>query len=63
MSDEVQKDHPVDGYFFAIFFGVLAVLLMSALNNMGQALIAAPFLIGWALVSIRIFGRSQTDAH
>jgi hypothetical protein len=63
MSSEVHKDHPIDGYLFAIFFGVLAVLLMSALNTMEQALIAAPFLIGWALVSLAIFGRSEPDEH
>lgn len=63
MSDDVQKDHPIEGYLFAVIFGVLAVLLMSALNDMNQALLAAPFLIGWALLSISIFGRSDADHH
>lgn len=63
MSDEVHKDHAIEGYLFALIFGVIAVLLMSALNNMEQALIAAPILIGWAILSISLFGRSDPDEH
>jgi uncharacterized membrane protein len=63
MSDEVQKDHAFEGYLFAVIFGVIAVLLMSALNTMEQALLAAPFLIGWALLSISLFGRSDAEQH
>jgi inner membrane protein involved in colicin E2 resistance len=50
------KTHPVAGIIFAIVLAVLAVLLVGALNTMEAALIAAPFLIGWAVLAAVMFG-------
>jgi hypothetical protein len=55
------KDHPVAGYVFAAVLGALAVFLVGMLNTIETALFAAPFLIGWALVSVALFGPSTHD--
>lgn len=50
------KGHPIAGYLFAIILAILALLLLGALNTLESALIAAPFLIGWAVLSAAMFG-------
>jgi hypothetical protein len=53
------KGHPIAGFIFAIVLAVLALLLLGTLNTLESALIAAPFLIGWAVLSVAIFGPAR----
>lgn len=55
-TDHVEKTHPVSGFIFAIVLCVLAFYLVVALNDMTTALFALPLLVGWAIVSLLLFG-------
>ena len=53
------KGHPIAGFIFAIVLAALTVLLVGALNSLDAALIAAPLLVGWAVLSVALFGPAK----
>ena len=56
-TDHAEKTHPIAGYVTAVVLGVGVYYLAGALNDMTTAYFVAPFAIGWALVSLAIFGK------
>jgi len=56
-NDHVEKTHPIAGYIAAVILGVGVYYLVGALNDMTTAYFVAPLVIGWALVSLVIFGK------
>lgn len=64
MSDHTEKDHPIAGYISAVVIGALIVMLLVAMSDAPRASIAAPFVIGWAIIALLIFTRKDSaDSH
>lgn len=64
MSEQQEKTHPIAGYIFAVVLACILVYLMGAFNGMDKAILVAPFFIGWALISVAMFGKLQGgDSH
>jgi len=51
-----DPDRAVVGYLAALTLAIILVIVFAALSGPEGARIAAPFIIGWALVSVAIFG-------
>jgi hypothetical protein len=51
-----DPDRSVVGYLAALTVALILIILLAALSGPESARFAAPFLIGWALVSVAIFG-------
>jgi hypothetical protein len=56
-TDHAEKTHPIAGYIAAVILGVGVYYLVGALNDMTTAYFVAPLVIGWAVVSLAIFGK------
>lgn len=50
------KTHPIAGYIFGIILAGLLVALMGMFNGNDKAILLVPFLVGWAIVSLIIYG-------
>ncbi|MDP2013756.1 MAG: hypothetical protein Q8L05_05970 [Actinomycetota bacterium] len=65
MSTEHEaKTYPIQAYVFATVLAALVFMLVAALNDYGTAAFAAPLIVGWAWVSLWLFGKidSSEDA-
>jgi len=64
-NDHAEKTHPIAGYIAAVVLGIGVYYLVGALNDMTTAYFVAPLVIGWALVSLAIFGKLDPaeEAH
>lgn len=51
-----DPDRAVVGYLAALTLALILLILLAALSGPDHARFAAPFLIGWALASVAIFG-------
>ena len=56
-SEHVEKTYPIQAYVFATFLAALVFLLVAALNDYAEAGFAAPFIVGWAWISLWLFGK------
>jgi len=56
-SEHEGRTFPVQAYIFATVLAALVYLLVAALNDFGTATWAAPFILGWAWLSLWIFGK------
>lgn len=54
-----EKTHPVAGYVFGVILAGVLVALMGMFNGNDKASLLVPFLLGWAVVSLVIYGRLQ----
>lgn len=61
MSEHQAKTHPAAGFIFALIIAAILIALMGAFNGMGHALFLVPFLGGWAILSLVLFGRVPSD--
>ncbi len=57
-----QKTHPVAGYIFGIILAGVLVALMGLFNGNDKAALLAPLFLGWAVVSLVIFGAIKHTA-
>lgn len=51
-----DPDRHVTGYLAALTLAIILILVFGLISGPASATIAAPFFIGWALVSVAIFG-------
>lgn len=58
-----DKTHPIAGYLAAVIMAGLLVVLMGSFNGMNKALLVVPVFLGWAIVSLVLFGRLATGDH
>ena len=56
-TDHAEKTHPIAGYIAAVVLGIGVYYLAGALNDMTTAYFVAPLVIGWAVVSLVLFGK------
>lgn len=56
-TDHTEKTHPIAGYIAAVILGIGVYYLVGALNDMTTAYFVAPLVIGWAVVSLALFGK------
>lgn len=61
MSEQQEKTHPIAGYVFAVVLACILVYLMGAFNGMDKAILSAPFFIGWALISVALYGKLDSS--
>ncbi|MFM8895532.1 MAG: hypothetical protein ACKOE2_09195 [Actinomycetales bacterium] len=52
----VEKTHPIAGYIFGIVLAGVLVALMGMFNGNDKAILLVPIFLGWAVVSLVIFG-------
>ncbi len=64
-TEHVEKTYPIQAYVFATFLAALVFLLVAALNDYAEAGFAAPILVGWAWISLWLFGKidSSEEPH
>jgi hypothetical protein len=62
-AEHTEKAHPIAGYISAVVLSALVLLLMGALNTNDKALIGIPFVAGWAIVSLYLFTKRDSDDH
>lgn len=52
-----EKTHPIAGYVFGLVLAGVLVALMGMFNGNDKAVLLVPFLLGWAVVSLVLYGR------
>lgn len=64
-TEHEERTYPIQAYIFATVLAGLVFMLVAALNDYAEAAFAAPLIIGWAWVSLWIFGKldSPEVAH
>jgi len=56
-----EKTHPIAGYVFGLVLAGVLVALMGMFNGNDKAVLLVPFLLGWAVVSLVLYGRLAAD--
>ncbi len=64
-TEHEEKTYPIQAYVFATVLAALIFWLVAALNSYAEAGFAAPLIVGWAWVSLWLFGKldSSEEAH
>jgi len=62
-SEHDERTYPVQAYIFATVLAGLIYALVAALNDFNVALFALPLIVGWAWVSLLIFGKPDPVEH
>ncbi len=64
-TEHVEKTYPIQAYVFATVLAALIFMLVAALNDYAEAAFAAPLIVGWAWISLWLFGKidSSEESH